>query len=464
MGSSRTIISKSNHLGISISSNSVCAIGLDDHQNIIYSDSFSSEIPYFINDEVNNEALTNTLKILVEKSGNVSNKAAVCFPERIAYSREHILPKLKISEIDEALQWQIGSIFPLQAEDIYIDWKLLSQTATETKIVVVAVNRKFLDALQTACVDAGLRPMSFEPSASALARAQKDQTIGHVILEVDRYGSSASLIENGVSSLTTTSVYSSTQTLDQILAQINTSLQNLIFHRTESLPIVFLTGEKATPKLAELLSSSSHLPVSMLSLPTANPSLHVSFLAALSALLPPESELSINLLPVSLQQQYQLETNIEAAKKTTTIGSVLGSLSLLVAICFCIVSIVFNKSLTKEMASAKDLKNNEAPVNIALALKKAQLINQINPQKQVIPTIQILALQEAGVKTEQIRKLTFDSTRKQIQLTLASVGRENIYSIKNNLEKTTLFSSISVPLSTFSTDSNPETTITLIIK
>jgi hypothetical protein len=254
------------------------------------------------------------------RPGVLPNLPPFVSPKKLAYSREHTLPQISLPEVGEAINWQIGSIFPFSPEDIYYDWKLISTTPEETKVAVVAVAKKIVDGITKALETVNVRPLSFEPSASVLSRTlSTDLTDDHLVVEIDSFGTSATLIRNRVASLTTTTHFQADADPQKTLENIAASIKNVISHTYKEAPPdklqLYITGEKASDQLGQLLAQMLQLPVALLPIAGIEPAYHIPYAAALSAVLPPESEQSINVLPAPIQAEYQLEVESVQAKR-----------------------------------------------------------------------------------------------------------------------------------------------------
>ena len=350
---------KTNHFGISFSDSSIRGLSLDSQGTIQATAEVSLANPIISGQAAHADSLTQAINELKQRGSFVSPYAAVCLPEKYAFSREHTLPLTNFTEIHEALNWQIEKIFPFQKQDIYFDWKLLHQAKTETQVLVTAIQKKFLDSLKDAFEQAGIFPISFEPSASALSRLVSPQATSRlIIIEVENGGTTATLVINNISTLTTTTIITPTTPPAVILQDILASLAALVDRakptETTTSPLnLILTGEKATPQLADLLSREIKLPTTVLSVPPLTPAYHLAYIAATSTILPPASERSINLLPTALQEYYQAQIQLSTTKSALKILVPLFGLSLLISLVSLGALAFATVSLNRQIAQAQ---------------------------------------------------------------------------------------------------------------
>ena len=305
----KTPFSKANHFGISISSSLLNAILVDVDGGIATKASVGFESPIIDGDNVDSDTLTAGLRKL-RQEGNINLKfAAICIPEKHAYSREHVFPKLSDKEITEALFWQIEKIFPFSASEIYFDWKILEKLPDKTRILVTAIPKQLLDNLKNSFLAAGIFPISFESSASAISRLISNEHHDDLIIaEVSKQDACATLIRRGISSLTSTTNISNPDNfqtnIETIIINILTHYKQKVVDQKEKL-IIYITGSHASKELANNLSRKLGNDVLMLEIDGVSISEHLAFSVSREEIADPDNTKTINLLPTSLQQYYK---------------------------------------------------------------------------------------------------------------------------------------------------------------
>jgi len=436
------------------------------HGKITRQVELESEKPFIDGDVVDNEILADLLKKVMKKGQVSLHHAAICLPEKMAYSREYILPRLPVSEIQEAISWQLSTIFPFKPEEIYTDWKLLEESDEGSRVVVVAISRQLLDSIREVCEQASIKPISFEPSTSALARLIKMDKASTIILEIDKQGASASLVQHGVSSLTTTTSFSSATEPEEILGNLATAITG-IMKRSRSNETakeqwdICLTGEKAAGKLAEILSKKVEVPCHLLPIEAVEPAYHVAYIAAFSAIQPPESEKTINLLPDNLKDEYRLEAELVQAKTATTLGIVISAIALVVAIGANMVGSLLGLQTNQENMVAPAT-NQQTTLNIPLLMQKAQKINMLQSIKNIPSSTMTDVF--AILNNTDIRQYTYDVSKKEMRISIAGVDRSTLFDIKNALEATGKIAKVNIPLSALSSEGNGDMVLSIQIK
>jgi len=121
-------------------------------------------------------------------TGSFKSPYVVCsLPEQKTYLRVVQLPKIKKSEIQEAIQWEIEANFPMSLSDVYFDWELIPAPKSQSDhldIVISTVQRDLVESYSSLLYKAGLKPFSFEPESIALMRSliRRDPTSKPIIL------------------------------------------------------------------------------------------------------------------------------------------------------------------------------------------------------------------------------------------------------------------------------------------
>lgn len=463
----KSFFSLVNHFGLLITSTSVRIIELQKDNSVKTKAALVSQEPIITGDTVNEAVLASLVNEARKQAGCSAEFAAVCIPEKIAYSREHVLPKIPLAEVQEAISWQIGSIFPFSPEDIYFDWKLIEQQPDKTKVVVVAVAKKIVDGIKSSLATINVRPLSFEPSASVLSRSLVSSiNTDHIVMEIDSFGTSSTLIKNKVAVLTTTTHFQASADPQQTFDSIATSVHNMIAHvYQDQVPTdlkIFITGEKASDKIAELLAQTLQKTVQLLPLQATEPAFHLAYAAALSAILPPQSEQSINVLPLVLQQEYQIEVETIQAKKTFVLSLIPSVLALVIALSLLGVT-TFNKSLVSQPGTAPPTSAGSNGISIPLILQKAQKISRLKAAKAV-PTVVLNTIIDAQDETISINHLNVDVVKKSVELSVKGKDREAFVKFKNKLESSGIVTNVTIPLAALAAESVQDIKISMQYK
>lgn len=448
----KTPFSKSNHFGIAINDNSVRVVSIN-HQGTLQNQQESIfNQPVIVGENLNKDVLIPTLKELISKLEIDQKYAAICIPEKYAYSRLHTFPNLNLKEVDEAISWQLEKIFPFSKKDIYYDWKLIHQEKQNISILVTVISKKMLDNLKDIMQAAGIFPISFEPSASALTRLAESDQSTQIILELNSQATSATLVVDNVSSLTTTTSFNQQTSSDQVLQQITASVQGLITHhkknqsKKEDIKLI-LTGEKASNALTNVFKQSLGLDVHVLAIDNVEPKYHTAYIAAKTHILPPSSNLSINLLPTSLQIYYQAQSNYTLAKSVikyvlaSTITTIIIAAGIYLGL-HLMVNRVINQSLSLQNKVSTD---KTSQFDLGKVNQKANDIVQLFKLKKT-PESLVEEISSSIPKDVIITNITINAQTNQFALSGNAKTREDLIALKENLEALDKFTKITLPL------------------
>jgi Tfp pilus assembly PilM family ATPase len=443
-----------NHFGVSVSATALRGIAVNKKGQITSFAETPLKVPLSDSNNQQNEIIRDALKDLLTAGRFHSSYAAVTIPEKYAFSREYVLPHVERQEIAEAINWQIEKIFPFKQTDIYIDWKLLSATKTASTVLVTAIQKQFLDQLKDGFEQAGLYPISFEPSASALARLVPQTANKYlIIMELENTGTTATLVTGGISTLTTTTIIDRNTNPQVVLQDMVNSLSNLINRsKKEDSPSqlyqLILTGEKASQPLADLLAKNLKVETQVLSVAKISPAYHLAYMAAISTVEPPDSEKTINLLPTALQEYYAAQIRYTIAKTAIKICCLCIGLAILLNL-LGLGSIIastlnINRSITAE--KAKPPTAGSQGLNLVDVQKQAQRFIQLFPQKTTPESSFDLILKQlpAGITLVNI---TYDAVKQDYALSGLARSRKDILIFKQALDDTGAFSKVTLPLS-----------------
>jgi hypothetical protein len=458
---------RQNHIGIVVTDTAVRLVQVDSHHQTTAKFEFIFPQPIFSASSVDIAELSRGLKALISQCVNPALYVAVCLPEKYAYSREYVLPKMNLNEVEEAVGWQLEKIFPFPKTEIYTDWKLIKSSDTSLTLLVAAINRQLLDSLKTAFETAGLSPISFEPSASALTRIlNQGNNPTNIIIEVDNQGTIATLMIDGISALTATTIIQAATPPAVVLHDIIANLDHLKSRLPKSVtsPLTLVvTGEKATPQLAQLLSSETHLPANLLDIPGLTPAYHTAYAAATSTVLPPKSELSLNLLPNSLQTLYQSQALHHRLRSTLKTVIVLTAVAILIASSGLFITVIRTSALDREIkALPSGVTLSDGQLDVSQAFPQAQRFLTLYPVK-TSPEYILTSVIDALNPGIALTNLAYDAGNQTVTLSAVSQSRADIIKLKENLDATKQFSKIVIPLSALENQSNYPFSISFMV-
>lgn len=455
MGHHSSPFTKKIHSGISIHSHAVRGVMANEKGSIIGFSEVLFDQPILTDDIPDPKPLINAFLQIKQKAHFTSPYVALCFPEKYAFSRQYLLPKINLSEVNEAINWQIEKIFPFTKKEIYFDWKILEHDKDHTLVLVTAVPKKLLDHLRICLEQAGLFPISFEPSALAIGRILPEKETGTaIILEVDNNSACTTLVINRTSVVTSTHNLVSANSLDQAFSLVRSSIYTMIkkYVPQELTPPqsikIFLTGEKASASLAQSLGAFFQLPVEPLAVSNVTPAYHLSYIAAKSKILPPGSDQSVNLLPTALQELYTQGLNKEQAAKSFKTTLALTLPALIICLFTYLLTQVFLSTLSKAVVNAQAATAipNLAGLNLAVLNQESQAYINLFPLK-VSPENTLYQIMSHLPENITVTGLTFDTKTRTYTLNGLARDRVDLIELKNALEALNLFTEVALPLS-----------------
>ncbi|OGG08913.1 hypothetical protein A2154_02930 [Candidatus Gottesmanbacteria bacterium RBG_16_43_7] len=467
------LLPKYKHFGLSVEKTVLRAVELDDKgrpQRLA-----EAQIPpdTFVDGVLSRtDVFITSIKNLMQ-SGKISTPyVAVCFPEVFAYTRGYSLPKISVDDLHEAISWKAKELFPFPEEEIYFDWKLLNIDEQECKLSVVAVTKKVLDPLVSALVAAGLKPLRFEPDASALTRLLILKGGQHALLvDVSAKGAYVTLVEENKALFTTVITCTNDDTATTYLANIDSTLKEIdVFYRDKGIltpdnTCVYITGDMANEKWVTHLRELLGYPASMLQTQIQRVPFNKSYAAASQAIAPPRDEHSINLLPIDIQQKYDL------ARKIHFYEVLLGRVSVGVFILCMISTVIFLLAAMERTRTENDMnrlrnaqsgqQNNLAGIYSLNAQAKA--IVALSPLRKTAVEY-ITAILELLTEDIQITQIDFDDAKLQFKLSGTAKTRDALLGFKQNLDASGQFIYITLPLVSLETPVQVPFILTFVVK
>lgn len=449
------ILPKYRHFGLSIERLAVRAVEITDKKIPVRM--IESEIPQdTFRDGVlmKPSAFIAIIRKLYQAGKFTTPYAAVCFPEVFAYTRATTLPLIPLDEIQEAISWKAKDLFPFPTEDIYFDWKLLKKTESEYQLNVVAVQRKVLDPLMEALTQAGLKPLRFEPDASALTRLVKIKPEEHALLiEINQSGAYMTLMEGEKALFTTSIPISASDTPSQYVANIDKTLIEIsTYYKNKSIlkdgsTRIILTGILASNQWVDHCRKLLPYPAEILETAIGKPAFYKAYAAAVEEIAPPLDEQSINLLPTRSQVAFEKQQTI-LFYKTVLIRTLMLIMLLAVGIGTAYGLVVIKRQQLE--IQVKTVRRTVETKNVDL-----QRLLQINAQAKNVMMLSTLRKTPAAklealgsLLTDAIQVTQWEFTDGNLQITIRGTAktRTDLLSLKDRLEKSKDFTGVALPL------------------
>lgn len=132
----------------------------------------------------------------------------VSLPEEKGFVRVIQVPRIKLADLYNALQWELEGNIPLPPEEIYFDYEVIESGATpdHINILTVAFPRAIVDMYASVLTEAGVKPLALELESQSIARALVDRArLSDAVIIFDIGASRTSIVLTQYGSLVFTS-------------------------------------------------------------------------------------------------------------------------------------------------------------------------------------------------------------------------------------------------------------------
>jgi type IV pilus assembly protein PilM len=145
-------------------------------------------------------------------------------PEEKAYLFETIIKNsTPQKEVRSLLEFRLEENVPIPSRDVYFDYSIMPAASgvQNAAVSVVAYPKQIIQSYYDACIEAGLRPVSFEVEAQAMARAvvPKDACGAVMLVDFGKTRTGIGIVNNGALLYTSTVDIGGNQ-LSQVLRKV----------------------------------------------------------------------------------------------------------------------------------------------------------------------------------------------------------------------------------------------------
>ncbi len=379
---------------------------------------------------------------------------SVCFPEVFAFTRGCALSRTETDEISDAITWRIKDLFPFPQNDIYYDWKLLSSSETDHQTIVVAIQKKLLDDLVDVLVRVGLKPLRFEPDASALVRLLQTKNMQKALLvEVNPKGAYITLVDGEKAVFTTVINNTKDDTPASYLSNIDQTIQEITGYYSSkgildaSQTQVAVTGDMASVDWVNHLGTILHYPTTLLPSPLKDQKFNKAFVTAYTKIAPPSDFHTINLLPTVTQQFYDLQSTLHLYRTIIVRTGIICCIATFLSFLCYITVTVKNRQTENEVARVRSASQQEMNDTQSLLLLNAQAKNiiQLAPLRKT-PARTIESFYSLLDESVSISAWEYDDARLSYKISGVAKTRDALIAFKQRLEASDNFANISLPL------------------
>jgi type IV pilus assembly protein PilM len=130
----------------------------------------------------------------------------VALPEEQIYLFELKIPKVSPKEIRPTIELSLEEHVPLKLDEVIFDYIITHETESDYELQVSAIPAEYSKSYYSVFADAGLRPLSFELEAQAIARAvvNKKDPGTFMVVDFGETRTGLSIVSNGIVHFTIT--------------------------------------------------------------------------------------------------------------------------------------------------------------------------------------------------------------------------------------------------------------------
>lgn len=130
-----------------------------------------------------------------------TRRTALAIPAYRTFTRSLSLPKLKASEMDNAVHLEAEQYISLPLEELYLDYEVVKQTAETLELFVVAVPRVIVDSYLDLVQILGLETVLIEPTLSSSGRLfaiDPQSDVASIIIDFGSESSDVSIFDKHI--------------------------------------------------------------------------------------------------------------------------------------------------------------------------------------------------------------------------------------------------------------------------
>ena len=403
------------------------------------------------------KALTKILKSVWKKIQLKEKSIFIVIPEFSTFVKLFELADIEISELHEAVGWQVHEYLPETLKETMMDWKIISKGKKVYQILAVAVNKNILSGYIEAAEDAGLFPLVVEiPSLSLTRIAANDKEASLVV-----YLSSKNAV---IVVIDKDKILGSSVVQDRDVQDLESTAKRMASHfKNIKITKLLVGGVNIDKSLIEKLSKSFGLKVELLSksIKGLKEEEIQKYLIPISSQLQepaePADPFSLNLLPADLVDKYKrkkLKLQVWGLTLTVTLFVSISFLLTLGVYIFITQQISVFKSqntaafqlASKREEAMKQVKEINLIVDKVYSIKKADI-----PPQEVLNDIARSSTGGIAIDEYQI-----DFDKGIVVLTGTATDRQSLLTFKQNLEGNPKVSQLEIPISSFTDEFNLE--------
>lgn len=251
-------------------------------------------------------ALANILKSAWSKIHLKEKTAGIILPEFSTFTKLLTIPKLQLSELDEAVRWQAQEYLPSPLAEMIMDWKIVNKKEKEYEILIVAIDKKALFDYVEVVEKAGLFPLAVVIPSLCLSRLTYSDNKENCLIIYKNYGETIIILSQG------DKIFGTSVLRNQDSKSVVATASKMISHYKEfNADKVFIGGIEADEVLQKELQKNINKDVGFLKLDISGLSevqlqeYLIPITMQLKDLTEPSDPFTLNLLPNLLVDKYK---------------------------------------------------------------------------------------------------------------------------------------------------------------
>ena len=413
------------------------------------------------NQVVNPQGLTQVIKNIWRELGFREKTVGIVIPEFSTFVKPLELPKLEVSELDEAVRWQAQEFLPTGSSEMVMDWKIVGENGEKYHILTLAMKKAVLAGYVDAVSMAGLYPLLVKTPALTLNSLTGKEPLGKLII-YSNFGETVLVVAYGEKILG-----SSVLNLDEKVDVVESASLIVKHYKEVEIKKVFVGGADITQAFAAQVGKILGRPVEVLKstvqgIPPGELQKYlVTISLGLAKSVGPSDETTINLLPVTWVKRYEgkrLKSQIWGLLSLSTLV-ILGCLIVTAGTYFYLgreAERIAGENKTKVTTVPEELTAKISEINETSA--RILAVSEVSQTPQEVIN-SILAVKPPEVT---IKEYKLDLDNGKIFFKGVSPTREALVKFKEGLEGNPEFASISIPISSFEAEIDLEYEVNLI--
>lgn len=392
------------------------------------------------------DKLSKFLNDLKPKLGIENNDVIIGVLETKASLHTLTLPNLSPEEVNQAIKYQAESFLPFPYQNEYLDWKYQGDRYEKNiKILINAIPKNIVDGYINTFNNIGLKPLAFESTGLSLLRLVAPVHRKSILIAELAENLMTVIVVNKEGDIETSSVVSDKSQYLPTLKKINDYYFQANKEAGEP-SVIYICGKGVSNDRLEQIKKLDLKPVALKAdvegvTPGRESELAVLLSMAQKKVNLPQDPNSINILPTAIAQQYELLTLESKNKK----WNLLLSFFLLITNLIVFTIYIQNKIKTYSSSATTSSKNLINVQDLDNYREKINLLNQTTSQNETLKKA-VKEIWQASNSSVQITGFVYSDEKKEIDLTGKATLKDDLLHYKEILEKTGLFTKISIPL------------------